>query len=147
MLKDLETILDFGKDKNLDLSLIIFDLDDFKHINDTYGHIAGDKTLIYVAKVLKNSLRNEVKAYRFGGEEFVIVLNRIDIQEAKKIANRILKTISDSKLIYKNNTIKITMSGGITTHKAKDTIESIIERADKALYKAKDNGKNRVEII
>lgn len=147
LLKDLETILDFGKDKNLDLSLIIFDLDDFKHINDTYGHIAGDKTLIYVAKVLKNSLRSEVKTYRFGGEEFVIVLNRIDIQKAKKIANRILKTISESKLIYKNNTIKITMSGGITAHKAKDTIDSIIERADKALYKAKDNGKNRVEII
>ena len=147
LLRDLETMLDFGKDKKLDLSLIIFDLDDFKKVNDTFGHIAGDKTLIYVAKVLKNSLRSEVKSYRFGGEEFVIVLNRIDLAEAKKIAERILKTISESKLIYKNSTIKITMSGGITEHKENDTIDSIIERADKALYEAKESGKNKVETI
>jgi len=144
LLRDLETILDFGKDKKLDLSLIIFDLDDFKKINDTFGHIAGDKTLIYVAKVLKNSLRNEIKTYRFGGEEFVVVLNRIDLAEAEKIAKRILKTIAESKLIYKNSTIKITMSGGITEHKPNDTIDIIIERADKALYKAKEDGKNKV---
>ncbi len=144
LLRDLETILDFGKDKKLDLSLIIFDLDDFKKINDTFGHIAGDKTLIYVAKVLKSSLRSEVKTYRFGGEEFVVVLNRIDLAEAQKIAKRILKTISESKLIYKNSTIKITMSGGITGHRQNDTIDTIIERADRALYKAKENGKNRV---
>lgn len=144
LLRDLETILDFGKDKKLDLSLIIFDLDDFKKINDTFGHIAGDKTLIYVAKVLKNSLRSEVKTYRFGGEEFVVVLNRIDLAEAKKIAERILKTISESKLIYKNSTIKITMSGGITEHRQNDTVDSIIERADRALYQAKEGGKNKV---
>ena len=144
LLRDLETILDFGKDKKLDLSLIIFDLDDFKKINDTFGHIAGDKTLIYVAKVLKNSLRSEVKTYRFGGEEFVVVLNRIDLAEAQNIAKRILKTISESKLIYKNSTIKITMSGGITDHRQNDTIDTIIERADRALYKAKESGKNKV---
>ena len=146
LLKDLEIILEFGKDKDLDLSLIIFDLDDFKKINDTYGHIAGDKTLIYIAKVIKNSLRREVKTYRFGGEEFIIILNRINLTEAEKIAKRILKTIADSKLIYKNSTIKITMSGGITKHKKNDTTDSIIERADKALYEAKTTGKNKVVI-
>ncbi len=146
LLKDLETILEFGKDKKLDLTLIIFDLDDFKKINDTYGHIAGDKTLIYISKVFKSSLRSEVKTYRFGGEEFVVILNRIDINEAQKIANRILKTISDSKLIYKNSTINITMSGGLTEHQQNDTIDSIIDRADQALYEAKNSGKNRVVI-
>ena len=146
LLKDLETILEFGKDKDLDLSLIIFDLDDFKKINDTFGHIAGDKTLIYIAKVLKNSLRREIKTYRFGGEEFIVILNRIDLAEAEKIAKRILKTIADSKLIYKNSTIKITMSGGIAKHKRNDTTDSIIERADKALYEAKATGKNRVVV-
>ena len=146
LLKDLETILEFGKDKDLDLSLIIFDLDDFKKINDTFGHIAGDKTLIYIAKVLKHSLRQEIKTYRFGGEEFIVILNRIDLAEAEKIAKRILKTISESKLIYKNSTIKITMSGGITKHKKDDTTDSIIERADKALYEAKTAGKNRVVV-
>ncbi len=146
LLKDLDNILNFGKDKNLDLSLIMFDLDDFKAVNDTFGHIAGDKTLIYVGKVLKNALRSEVKTYRFGGEEFVVLLNRIETKEAKKIAERILKTIGESKLIYKNNTIQITISGGITAHKENDTIDSIIERADEALYRAKKFGKNRVEI-
>ncbi len=146
LLKDMESILECGKNKTLDLSLIIFDLDDFKHVNDTYGHIAGDKTLIYVGKVLKNALRREVKTYRFGGEEFVVVLNRIDTKEAQKIAERILKTISDSKLIYKNNTIQITLSGGIAHHKAGDTTDSIIERADRALYEAKNAGKNRIVV-
>ena len=144
LLRDLETILKFGKNRNLDLSLILFDLDDFKKVNDTFGHIAGDKTLIYIAKVLKNSLRSEVKSYRFGGEEFVVVLNRIELVAAQKIAERILKTISESKLIYKSSTIKITMSGGVTEHKQNDTVDSIIERADRALYKAKEGGKNRV---
>ncbi len=146
LLKDMENILNFGKDKNLDLSLIIFDLDDFKTVNDTFGHIAGDKTLIYVGKVLKHATRSEVKTYRFGGEEFVMLLNRIETNEAKKIAERILRTIGESKLIYKNNTIQITVSGGITAHKKNDTIDSIIERADQALYKAKKFGKNRVEV-
>jgi diguanylate cyclase (GGDEF)-like protein len=146
LIKDMENILDFGKDKDLDLALIIFDLDDFKKINDTYGHIAGDKTLIYIGKVLKGALRKETKTYRFGGEEFVVMLNRVDIQEAKRTADRMLKTISESKLIYKNNTIQITMSGGITSHKAGDTIDSIIERADKALYEAKSAGKNRIVV-
>ena len=147
LLKDIENILNYGKEKSLNLSLIIFDLDDFKLVNDTYGHIAGDKTLIYVGKVLKNALRSEVKTYRFGGEEFVILLNRIETSEAKNIAERILKTIEESKLIYKNNTIQITISGGITAHIANDSPDSIIERADKALYKAKRLGKNRIEIL
>ncbi len=146
LLRDLETVLNFGKDKELDLSIIMFDLDNFKKVNDTFGHIAGDKTLIYITKVLKNSLRSEVKSYRFGGEEFVVVLIRISLEEAINIAERILKTISESKLIYKNSTIKITMSGGITKHIQNDTVESIIERADKALYKAKKSGKNKVVI-
>ncbi len=147
LLKDLEELLKYGKDKDLDLSLLVLDLDDFKKINDTYGHIAGDKTLIYIGKVLKNNLRNDVKTYRFGGEEFVVVLNRIEAQEAKKIAERVLKTVSVSKLIYKNNTIKITVSAGITSHKAGDSVESFIERADKALYEAKASGKNQVVLI
>ena len=146
LLKDMDSILEYGKDKKLDLSIIIFDLDDFKNINDTYGHIAGDKTLIYIGKVLKNNLRKEVKVYRFGGEEFVVVLNRTEIDEAAKIANRILKTINESKLIYKNNTIQITLSGGITDHRVGDTTDSIIERADRALYEAKTTGKNKVVV-
>ncbi len=144
LFRDLERILEFGKDKKLDLSIIMFDLDDFKKINDNYGHVAGDKTLIYIAKVLQNNLRSEVKSYRFGGDEFVVVLNRIELDEAQKIAKRVLKIISESKLRYKNSTIHITMSGGATEHIQNDTVESIIERADEALYKAKEEGKNKV---
>ncbi len=146
LIKDLGDILNCGLDKKLDLTVMMFDLDDFKKVNDTYGHIAGDKTLIYLGKILKNSLRNEVKVYRFGGEEFFIVLNRIDIEQAKKIGDRILETMRKSKLLYKSSTIRITLSGGITSHKKGDTLDSIIERVDSALYRAKNSGKDRIEV-
>ncbi len=146
LIKDLGNILRCGLNKKLDLTVIMFDLDDFKKVNDTYGHIAGDKTLIYLGKMLKNSLRNEIKTYRFGGEEFLILLNRISLEEAKKIGNRILETMRKSKLLYKNNTIQITLSGGITSHKEGDTLDSIIERVDLALYKAKNSGKDKIEV-
>jgi len=146
LIKDLGNILNCGLDKKLDLTVIMFDLDDFKKVNDTYGHIAGDKTLIYLGKMLKNLLRNEIKTYRFGGEEFFIVLNRISLEEAKKIGNRILETMRKSKLLYKNNIIQITLSGGITSHKKGDTFDSIIERVDLALYKAKNSGKDKIVV-
>ena len=127
-----------------ELHLLILDIDDFKVINDTYGHIAGDKILIFVANILKKTLRDGDKIFRYGGEEFILLLNRIDRTHCKKIASRILELISKNKLIYRGESISITVSMGTTIFVQGDTSDELIARADKALYQAKKDGKNRI---
>lgn len=129
---------------NQELHLLILDIDDFKDINDTHGHIAGDKILIFVANILKKTLRDGDKIFRYGGEEFVLILNRIDTNHCKKIASRVLDLISKNKLIYKAKSLNVTVSMGTTIFSEGDTPDILISRADKALYKAKSDGKNRI---
>lgn len=144
--KDLQEILTAIQDKSNDLNLIMFDADDFKKVNDLYGHIAGDKTLIFISKMLQSSVRQGTKLYRYGGEEFIIVLNRTTLDETIAITGRILKEIDESKLLYKGHNIHLTLSAGISSYVAGDTAESLIERADRALYDAKDDGKNCLKV-
>jgi diguanylate cyclase len=132
------------KNINYELHLLILDIDDFKLINDTYGHIAGDKILIFLANILKKTLRDGDKIFRYGGEEFIIVLNRIDTLHCKNITNRLLELVRKNKLIYKGQNIHITMSVGASKLKENDTPDSLLGRADKALYKAKNSGKNQM---
>ena len=131
-------------DLKYDIHLVMLDIDDFKQINDKYGHVAGDKILIFIANILKKTLRDGDKVFRFGGEEFVIVLNRIDDTQCDKITNRILKLISGNKLIYKGQNIGVTVSMGTTKYANTDTQDTFLHRADIALYKAKHNGKNQI---
>lgn len=141
-IKDLDEVLSFGKDKDMDMHLIMFDADDFKKINDSFGHIAGDKTLIFLSKLIQNSLRRGTRIYRYGGEEFVVILNRTSYEEAVRTVNRIIKEIGESKLLYKGHDIHLTLSAGICSHKQNISADEIIDRADKALYEAKKSGKN-----
>jgi len=135
-----------GKKKlKYELHMFILDIDDFKVINDKHGHVAGDKVLIFIANILKKALRDGDKIFRYGGEEFVVVLNRIDMQYCKSIANRILRLINSNKLIYKGDTLNVTVSMGTTKMYEDDTPDSFIARADKALYRAKANGKNQIQ--
>ena len=129
---------------NHELHALILDIDDFKNINDTYGHIAGDKILIFIANILKKTLRDGDKIFRYGGEEFVLVLNRIDTSHCQKIAARILDLIGKNKLIYKAKSLNVTVSIGTTIFASGDTPDTLIARADKALYQAKADGKNRI---
>lgn len=130
--------------KRLDTRIILIDIDDFKQVNDTYGHLAGDRVLIFLAKLTSSCLRDGDKVFRFGGEEFLIILSRADEQTGLKVAERILKGVRDNTLFYKNHEIKITLSMGITHFQAGDSCDSFIERADKALYTAKSSGKDQV---
>ncbi|MBN2963647.1 GGDEF domain-containing protein [Sulfurospirillum sp. T05] len=139
---DLEEMLGFGKEKDLDLYFILFDADDFKTINENFGHIAGDKTLIYLAKLLQTALRRGTRIYRFGGQSFVVILNRIEREDAQKTVQRVLHDTSESKLFYKGNNIRLTLSGGIAAHRCGDTAQSLIDRAEKSLNRAKSDGKN-----
>ncbi|WP_457564709.1 GGDEF domain-containing protein [Caminibacter sp.] len=140
--KDLKEILEKGKEKDLDLVLAIVDIDDFKSINDKFGHLVGDFVLIKLTQIMKNLLRKSDKIYRFGGDEFIIVFNRSTLLNAQKSIERIVSKISKTALKYKDNLIKITISVGIAQHQKGDTLDSLIKKADEALYEVKKNNKN-----
>ncbi|KGJ92702.1 GGDEF domain-containing protein [Colwellia psychrerythraea] len=126
-------------------SLIMFDLDRFKRINDNYGHAVGDKVLVNVAKIIQEELRTTDIVARFGGEEFVAVLPNIELSDAKNIANRVALSISRQPVILANNTeLKITSSVGVTQRKPGEILDETLKRADDLLYFAKNNGRDQV---
>lgn len=128
------------------LSIMIFDLDYFKKINDTYGHLAGDYVLKEIVKLLKEKvLRASDVLGRYGGEEFCIILSEAAIRTAREIADRIRKSIESHEFIFDNNKIPVTISVGVADmNKTSDTSGSLILTADKALYQAKETGRNKV---
>ncbi|MDP2076580.1 MAG: GGDEF domain-containing protein [Sulfuricurvum sp.] len=126
--------------------LLMIDMDDFKAINDTYSHLAGDKTLVFVARTIGSLIRNTDKAYRFGGDEFIVVLNRSTLNVAQSIAEKIRANIEKARLFYENNEMRITVSIGVSKLSGKE-IETSLRRADRALYEAKNKSKNQVFII
>ena len=126
--------------------IIMADIDHFKDINDQHGHLAGDEVLREIAQRLQASLRQEDYVGRYGGEEFLLVLNNNNIAAAKVICQRILGDIADKPFTANNASITATISLGLASSRAEDNCHKIIERADVALYKAKQNGRNRVEI-
>ncbi len=125
------------------LSLIVWDIDFFKKINDSYGHKAGDKTLTIIAKLLLNSCRQSDFVARFGGEEFLTLLPDTDAQSAFIIADKIRQNISSSGFNYQGHKIKITISCGISEFTNGDSGDTVFKRADTALYQAKRNGRNQ----
>jgi len=124
-------------------NILLIDIDDFKKTNDIYGHLAGDRVLIFLAKLISSSLREGDKVFRFGGEEFLVSLNRCNEESAHMIARRILQGVRENTLLYKNDQIKITLSIGSAELQKEDDFDSFIDRADQALYKAKNNGKDQ----
>jgi len=140
-----EGILDPSHELN-NFAIMMIDIDNFKVVNDTHGHIAGDKVLIFLGRLLKRTIREGDKVFRFGGEEFLITLNRINPEVCHKISDRILRLIRENTLLFKNAQLSVTLSIGATMYKKGDTQESIIERADKALYRAKTTGKDKIEV-
>jgi diguanylate cyclase (GGDEF)-like protein len=127
-------------------SILMGDLDHFKLVNDHYGHLAGDAVLVKVAKVFNDTLRSIDTAGRYGGEEFLIILDNTREQEAWQTAERIRQAVEESSVTMDGKTIKVTISIGIAT--SSNTIKmgngQLIALADKALYEAKQNGRNRV---
>ncbi len=144
--KYLGSICDVQRKRALDTRILLVDIDDFKIVNDTYGHLAGDRVLIFLAKLINNSLRDGDKVFRFGGEEFLILLNRSNEKASRTIATRILESVRSNTLLYKEHQIKISLSIGSAKLQEDDCFESLIQRADTALYKAKTNGKDQLVI-
>ena len=131
---------------NLHLSAFMLDIDHFKNINDTYGHLVGDQVLIAVAKAILQCLRPTDMPVRYGGEEFTIFLPGTSIENAKIVGERLRATVEAMKIPLpdKNDCISVTISVGFTERQPGDSVETIIKRADDALYNAKENGRNRV---
>ncbi|HYD60977.1 MAG TPA: GGDEF domain-containing protein [Noviherbaspirillum sp.] len=126
------------------LCIAMLDLDDFKKLNDTHGHTAGDHALIHLVKVVKDTLRVMDVIARFGGEEFMIVLPETPLEDAVQTVTRVQRELTKQIFLYNNQRLLITFSSGVAMHRPGETQESIIKRADEALYKAKKAGKNRV---
>ncbi|MBV5320399.1 MAG: GGDEF domain-containing protein [Sulfuricurvum sp.] len=143
LINDLSTVIKSGKKKSLQMVLLMIDADNFKIINDKHGHVAGDKVLYFFAQTIKSVIRAGDKVYRYGGEEFSVLLNRCDNEQAFIVADKIRSQIEQSHLMYAGKTIKMTVSVGATMHRAGDTYDDFIARADNALYRAKNEGKNR----
>jgi len=127
------------------LSVIFFDIDHFKAINDTYGHDCGDIALSSAANCIKEAVRGSDIVFRYGGEEFVILLNDTNIDGAKLMAERIRQSIENHTIAYGMETIKLTASLGVSCLKGNDTPDTIIQRADAAMYQAKQNGRNQIQ--
>jgi diguanylate cyclase len=122
--------------------LLLWDIDNFKAINDSYGHRAGDGVLQRVAACFTASLRASDFVARIGGEEFGVLLSGIKIAEAENIANKVRTAVERLRLHFRNTPVRITVSCGITELQPEDAPESAFERADAALYRAKNGGKN-----
>lgn len=125
----------------------MFDIDNFKNINDTYGHKTGDDVIVALADKFRELIRKSDIVAHFGGEEFLLLLPETDIQKAFFIAEKIRIEVQDMIIHHEDKKeLKFTVSGGVSlvNNQTDNNIEDSIQRADKALYEAKKNGKNRI---
>ena len=135
---------EIAKRYNHPLSMIMFDIDHFKRINDTYGHAAGDDVLQTLTRIVKENLRETDYLVRWGGEEFVVIAPETDMERARVLAERIRKAAEGYQF---DEVGKVTISLGVTNFKDDDSEDSLIKRADDAMYTAKGKGRNRVEVL
>jgi len=128
------------------LSIFMADIDHFKNVNDVYGHLIGDSIIKITAKLIQDSVRETDSVYRYGGEEFLGLLPHINCDQAEKFAERIREKIAKYLFVDKKNdiSISITISAGITELHSRDDETSIVARVDKALYLAKQAGRNKI---
>lgn len=136
--------LERSKRYNLPLSMILIDIDNFKHVNDTYGHNTGDYTLKHLASVIQKNIRKVDILSRWGGEEFIVLTPGTNLDDTLQLAEKLRLLIYDEPF---NTVGNITVSMGLTTLQNEDTFIKLFERIDKALYSAKENGKNKVVIL
>lgn len=148
--KQLDELIDTYHEEGKTFSLLMMDIDHFKLFNDTHGHDVGDRVLRYVASVMMGGIKGDDLLARYGGEEFAILLPDTNYDDAIAVGNYLRKKVSGSRLIDKVSSDKkkqlgyVTISVGVAINNDKDDYDSIIQRADKALYTAKERGRNMV---
>ncbi len=144
--ENIEETIRFSIKNQSPFALILLDLDFFKTVNDTFGHIVGDSALRYVSKLLKEETKGRDCIARIGGEEFSIILPDTNYHNAMKVAENIRLKIANKTLSVKNQEkpLKLTLSSGVAIYRQDEDAETLFQRADEALYLAKNNGRNRV---
>jgi diguanylate cyclase (GGDEF)-like protein len=140
-----EKSLKLFKRDNIPRSVIFFDLDNFKMINDNHGHLVGDNVLKRIAVILNLQIRDCDSISRWGGEEFLILLNDSNVEQSFHVAQKLRASFENDLELSNLVNGSVTASFGVTAFKKDDTLEKVVSRADHALYAAKHSGKNRVE--
>ena len=130
---------------NYALSVVYLDIDHFKDVNDTYGHHVGDEVLVKVVRVLENRLRSGDMLGRWGGEEFIVMLPYTDLDNACKISEELRSAIEEERFGMVD--VTLTCSFGVTELEKGDDLDAIVKRADAALYRAKEAGRNRLSCV
>ncbi|MBL0699997.1 MAG: diguanylate cyclase [Desulfosarcina sp.] len=144
----IELEIDRSNRYNHPLGLLLLDIDNFKQYNDSYGHLEGDKVLATMGRTIKTLLRTMDSAYRYGGEEFTIILPETNIAKAETVGQRIRTAIKSVQLFpVSRKPVSITISVGVTQYSPQETISSFVQRADKAMYISKQHGKNMVTAL
>lgn len=133
-------------DKHQSLTLVVGDIDRFKQVNDQFGHLAGDKVLRLVAKILRGGLRESDFICRYGGEEFVVVMQATKASQAKELMDKLRRVLQQSPFNFKGEPVEVTSSFGIAEYSAGESADDLFSRADKALYQAKETGRNCCQI-
>jgi diguanylate cyclase (GGDEF)-like protein/PAS domain S-box-containing protein len=134
------------QDMRFPFGLLFIDIDHFKSINDTFGHIIGDKVLRAVANTLRHNLRETDTCGRWGGEEFLALAFNIDKETLRNIAEKLRSLVEQTTITAETGSPRVTISVGATLVRNEDTLESLIYRADKLMYKSKADGRNRISI-
>ena len=130
------------------LALLLMDIDHFKKYNDTYGHLEGDKALVRIAQIIKSCLRKLDSAYRYGGEEFTVILPETSCNEAHTVAQRIKSALkAENFMPQSEKEVNITISIGVTEYYPGEQLSEFIHRADKAMYLSKGKGRNKVTTL
>ena len=130
------------------LTLLLLDLDYFKNYNDSYGHLEGDKVLVRFSQIIKSCLRANDSAYRYGGEEFTVILPETGGEEARTVAQRIRAALEAERFSPVDGAdVTVTISIGVTEYHHKEELSTFIQRADKAMYLSKQEGRNKVSLI
>lgn len=145
---EIRSLVDRNEVMHRPFSLMLLDIDDFKKINDVHGHPVGDRVLVSMVHKCREYIRGEDFFARYGGEEFALILPGASLRNAEKKARHICRAVADTRYLTDDTPggrpLRVTISIGVSTFGAGDTVESLVERADKALYSAKQAGKNRV---
>ena len=144
----LESEINRGKRHGKELSILFLDLDDFKEVNDSFGHQTGDEVLKQVAKIVLNEKRSEDLAARYGGEEIVVIMPETGKVASLVLAERIRKRVEEMRIDFNGNTVRLTISGGLASFPENATdAKSLLKCADNALYTAKGSGKNGISFF
>lgn len=144
----LEQEVDRSKRYNHPLSLMLMDIDYFKKYNDTHGHLEGDKVLVKLGQCIKSCLRRMDSAYRYGGEEFTVILPSTRGAEALAVAKRISRTIAKKQFNPQAEEMpNITISTGLTAYRPQEALTDFVQRADNAMYISKKKGRNRISVL